>query len=172
MFDWRGFTGNTQLNKTLNLIDKEIFPFSEIEIPQEHRKLSLYTTALEEIRHNYIIKSFDEFLAGEGVMQTQLQAYEEHLSFVFLLAQGNEQFITSDNPSFTFKNKDGHDEPILIALPRLAVSLAKKDPDAPLSYRIIELNDTQVAEYNSQVFTYAKTLVLSDKEIDVGIYMK
>ena len=164
MFDWRGFVGNALFNDVIDSIDNT-FPFSETEIPKEHRKHSLHTTALEEMRHNLIIKTFNEFLAGHGAMQTQLQAYEEHLTFVFKIAPTQSPFITSDNPSFIFLNKDGEKEPLLIALPNLAICLAQKDPESPLGYGIMELSDVQVFEYNEAVFQNAKTLVMSNTEI-------
>ena len=42
--------------------------------------------------------------------------------------------ITSDNPCFTFTNKEGFKEPIFVALPGLIISLVKKDSAAPNSY--------------------------------------
>lgn len=169
MFDWRGYCSNDQFNEVLRFVDN-IFPFSELEIPEEDRTHPLDRTALDEMRHNLLVKIFDEFLNDKGVMYKQQQIYEEKLSFVFLLAAKGQHFITSDNPCFTFMNRDHYKEPFFVILPQLAVSLVLKDPNEPYCYKIYELTDNDMDEYNSQIFSYAERLVLSSEKISPSAY--
>lgn len=172
MFDWRGFKGNEQLNEALSAIDA-IFPtpLSSIGIPMEDRTHPMYKTAMDEIRHNYLIHAFEQFLENDGVMYEHQRLHEENLTFLFLFAADGTSFLTSDNPSFTFLNKAGYREQFLAVLPKLAISLAKKDPDNPYSYKIIELSKDETDEYNYQIFAYAERVVLDTNEIDPTAYL-
>ena len=170
MFDWRGFSGNSELQSALEWIDS-ILPFSEVDIPKEERVLPSCDNILEDFKHNILIKQFDKFQAGQGVMYTQQKAWEEHCTFMFLLPPHGYSFISSDNPCFTFVDKNGCKEPFFVALPQLALILTRKNPDAPNAYFIRKLTEIEIAEYNLQIFNHASTLVLNSSQFDTTRYL-
>lgn len=49
--------------------------------------------------------------------------YYRKLTPLFLIDK-SESIITSDNPCFTFNNRDGYKEPVLVATHGLVISLA------------------------------------------------
>jgi hypothetical protein len=160
MFDWRGFKGNIQFNEVMNATNN-LLCLSAIDIPEAERTNPQYKTALDEIRHNSLIRIFAQFLDRSGPMYEQQRIYEENLTFQFLFAANDVDFITSDNPCFSFTNKDGYLEVFFVVLPSLAISLAKKDPANPHSCKIIELDKVETAAYNYQIFEHAEQMVLS-----------
>ena len=95
-------------------------------------------------------------------MFKEYQIYCQSLTFIFLFSD-NKKFITSDNPCFTFINNDGLKEPIFAVLPNLLISLAKKDPDEPNSYKIATLTDEQVDEYNLAIIQNGDLILSCDK---------
>lgn len=163
MFDWRSATGNHQLNHVLDFIDTELFHLSENAIPKKDRAYPSEETLLETLRHGYLLKTYDEFLAGKGTMQKMLELYEENLTFVFMLTSSQDTFITSDNPSFMFENSEGDNEHVFVALPNLLISLVKKDEENPDAYKIAFIDTDKVAEYNQIVFENA-TMILSSQQ--------
>ena len=171
MFDWRSFSGNKQFNDAFQWIDS-IFPFSSSVVPKQERVLATYDNALENMKHELLVKEFDDFQSGRGVMFTQLKAWEKHCTIMFLLPPKGSNFITSDNPCFTFVDKNGCKEPFFVALPQLAIVLIQKDPHVPNSYFIRELTESELVEYNTQVFNFADNLVLNNTQFDVRQYLK
>lgn len=169
MFDWRGFSGNEELKAAFEWLDT-ILPFSEADIPQQERVLPECDNVLADMKHNFLVEQFDKFQAGKGVMYTQQKAWEENCTFMFLLAPDGHSFISSDNPCFTFVDKNGCKEPFFVALPKLALILIRKNPDVPNVYYIRELTETEIAEYNSQIFNHANTLVLNSSQFDTTHY--
>lgn len=163
MFDWRSVVGNKQVEDALSLIE-DILNFSKINIPQEDRIYSSDKTVLDEIRHAYLLKSFYEFLSGFGPMQLTLESYEENLTYIFMLTSGEDKLITSDNPSFMFKNVDGFNEHVFVALPNLLISLAKKDKEQLDAYKVAYLSSEEVKKYNQIIFENA-TMILSNKRL-------
>lgn len=170
MFDWRGFSGNKQFNDAFQWLDG-ILPFSSTTIPEEERGLSMCDNVLEELKHNLLVKQFDLFQDKQGILYTHQKAWEDHCTFMFLLAPQGCQFITSDNPCFTFTDKGGCVEPFFVALPQLALIVVKKNPEAPYSYTVRELTESEVAEYNTQIFNHAETLVLNNAQFDITQYI-
>lgn len=169
MFNWRGFGGNEQFNEVLRAIDG-IIELSSVSIPETERQLSSCGTALDEMRHNLLIKQFDEFQVGKGLLFKYQEFLQKNCTFVFHLAPKGCNFITSDNPCFSFTRADGLIEPFLVALPQLAFSLVKKDPNSPYSYTIRELSEGELHEYNAQIFNHAVNLTLNNCQIDISAF--
>ena len=167
MFEWRGFGGNLEFANAFNQID-EIFPFSSVEIPEEERALSFYTNVLEEMKHNLLVKYFDLFQDGKGIMQTYKQLLEDSCTAVFLIAPRGYNFISSDNPCFRFKNENDEAVPFFVALPQLAIIFPKKDGESPNEYCINELSLDEIGYYNKQIFTNSKNLILNNYRIDIN----
>lgn len=169
MFDWRGFSGNKELNEAFAWLDS-LLPFSEADIPQAERVLPMCDNALIDARHNFLLKQFDEFQTGRGVMYRQQKVWEERYTFIFLIPPQGHSFISSDNPCFRYMDSNGYTEPFFVALPQLAIILARKDPNAPNAYAIRELTESELAECNSQIYFHANTLVLNNAPFDTSIY--
>jgi hypothetical protein len=162
MFEWRGKFGNPTLSNLWQFIFTDVFDGGCMEIPLKDRVYSSDHTIAEEMRHAFLLKSFDEFFLHTGAMFKAYQIYCQSLTFIFLFSD-NKKFITSDNPCFTFINKDGLKEPIFAVLPNLLISLAKKDPDEPNSYKIATLTDEQVDEYNIAIIQNGDLILSYDK---------
>lgn len=171
MFEWRGFGGNLEYANAFNQID-EIFSLSSVEFSEEARVLSFYTNALEEMKHNLLVKYFDLFQDGKGIMQTYKQILEDNCTAVFLIAPQGSNFLSSDNPCFRFKNEKDEMVPFFVALPQLAIILPKKDRESPNEYCINELSLEDMKYYNKQILTNSKNLVLNNCQIDIYELMK
>ncbi len=167
MFNWRSFSGNEQFNETLQAVDS-IIQLSSISIPETERQLSLCGTALDEMRHNLLIKQFDDYQSGKGLLFEHQKFLQKNCTFVFHLAPQGHSFITSDNPCFSFTRADGLIEPFLVALPQLAFSLVKKDPNSPYNYTICELSESELHKYNAQIFSHSVNLILNNRQIDIS----
>jgi hypothetical protein len=161
MFDWRGKFGNQTVNDTLNLLVTEIMKIGDIEIPPENRVYAFEHTVTDEMSHALLLRAFDGFLSNKGMMYDTYQIYCQKLTFVFLFSE-HKKFITSDNPCFTFINKNELKEPIFPVLPNLLISLAKKDPTKPNSYKLASLTDEQVDEYNEAIFQNGDVILSQD----------
>lgn len=170
MFEWRGFGGNLEYSDAFNKIDK-IFPFSSVEIPEEERTLPIYSNVLEEMKHNLLIKYFDLFQDGKGVIQTYKQILEDNCTAVFLIAPQDSNFLTSDNPCFRFKNENDEMVPFFVALPQLAIILPKKDSESPNEYCINELSLDEMKYYNKQILVNSKNLILNNSQMDINELM-
>ena len=162
MFQWRSKQGYDEARKVINWITEVVPEIMLMTINDSVHKED--QTVADEMWHNYLLSQYHKFLNGDGVMTQELEQYFEKLTPIFLLDK-TESIITSDNPCFTFINRDGYREPILVALPGLIISLAKKDPDAPNSYRIYEMNSEDVRYYNRVIFENGNEII-SKTELD------
>lgn len=162
MFEWRGVYGNPTLSNLWNSLFIDGFEGGSIEIPPKDRVYSFDRTVAEEIKHAFLLRSFDEFFKQTGAMYETYKIYCKNLTYIFLFSQ-NKKFITSDNPCFTFLNQDNKKEPIFSVLPNLLISLAKKDPNEPNSYKVATLTDKQVDKYNAAIIQNGD-LILSHDE--------
>ena len=171
MFEWRGFGGNLEYEDAFKRID-EIFPFSSLEIPEEERALSFHTNALEEMKHNLLVKYFNLFQDGKGIIQTYKQQLEDNCTAVFLIAPKGYNFLSSDNPCFRFKNENGETVPFFVARPQLAIVFPKKNSESPNEYCINVLSLDEMKNYNQQIFINAKNLVLNNCQIDINELIK
>ena len=163
MFLWRSYTGFEEARNTYDWLVGAVPELRDLDTENPvHREDK---TVGDEMWHEFLLSSYYKFLHGTGIMQKQYESYKDHLTVIAML-DPTESLITSDVPCFEYIREDGLKEPIFIALPGLLISLAKKDPDQPRSYRIIELSNDEVGEYNRIVFDYGKKII-SKSEIDI-----
>ena len=156
MFQWRSKQGYDEARKVIDWITEVVPEIMRMTVSDSVHKED--KTVQDEMWHNYLLSQYHKFLNGDGVMSQELEQYFEKLSPIFMIDK-TESIITSDNPCFTFINKDGYREPILVALPGLIISLAKKDPDSPNSYRIYEMNSDDVKYYNRVIFESGNEII-------------
>ena len=161
MFQWRSSHGYDEARKVFDLIMNIVPEISRMELDESvHREDK---TLADELWHNYLLSTYSKFLDDYGTMKTEKEAYFKNLTFIFLFDL-KERLITSDNPCFTFANRDGYKEPILVALPGLIISLARKTEETPNSYRIYKMKDEDVEYYNRVVFENGNQII-SKKEL-------
>lgn len=151
MFNWRGMVGNSSLNEVCHWIFHDVFEDSYIEIPENDRINSYDSCVADEMKHAFLLKAYDDFLNGKGVMYNTYQQYKEKFSFIFLLTK-NKTFNTSDNPCFDFISNEGYRVPFFVVSPTIAIELARKDPIEPLMYKVQNLEDDEVNKYNEIIF--------------------
>lgn len=166
MFEWRGFGGNLEYFNTFSQFE-EIFPFLNVEIPKEERELFFYTNISEEIKHNILVKYFDLFQNGKGIIQKYKQVIEDNCTAVFLIAPQGSNFLSSDNPCFRFKNLNNETIAFFVALPQMAIIFPKKNIESPNDYYIKKLSLDDMKFYNKQIFDNAKSLILNNCQIDI-----
>lgn len=156
MFQWRGGQGFDLVKKTFDKI-MEYF----IDVKDEKTKESYnrnVKTVSDELWHNLQLETYNKYFNNEGFMKLQREMYFQDLTFLFLV-DVKERLITSDNPCFTFINHNGYQEPILVALPGLIISLAKKDNNSPDAYKILMMGDDDVKYYNRIIYDNACLIV-------------
>ncbi len=163
MFQWRSTSGYDEARKVFDCIMNSIPEISQMKL--EDSAHSEDKTIADELWHNYLLSTYSKFLNDEGVMKTEKEEYFKNLTFLFLI-DSKERIITSDNPCFTFTNKNGYKEPILVALPGLIIALVKKDEDNPNSYKIQEMNDEDVEYYNQVIFENGNKII---SKINLGL---
>lgn len=101
--DWRSFQSNCEFQKVV--LDSTTI-LRKIEIPKEDRRLPMLDNASEEIRYYLLLKYYRKYFDKKGIMYENVRVYLANMSLTFLVADGQETFITSDNPAFMFKRND------------------------------------------------------------------
>lgn len=168
ILQWRSYKCYPIVREEFDRIADVLPNVMEMEIEESiHREDK---TVRDELWHNFLLSQYYKYFNGEGAMFTQLESFFANLTPLFQIDK-KERLITSDNPCFTFRNKDGYIEPVFVALPGLLISLAKKNPDAIGEYRIYEMNSTDVEYYNRVIFENGDRII-SKKELDIENFMK
>lgn len=161
MFEWRGLKGKDVVNDIFKTIE-DAFDGVDEKIPFSKRINFYDDTAIEELKHGFLLREFDSFIKGRGSMYKDFEIQRDNLTFLFWVSD-KDLLITSDNPCFSFDNESGIKEKIFVALPNLLITLVKKEPKSPHSYRIMELTSEWADYYNKVIFDNAN-LVLSKNE--------
>ncbi len=160
MFQWRSNNGYNKLREVFDWFISLMPDIMQVEVENPvHRKDK---TVADEMWHNYLLSQYHAFLNDEGVMELETEQYYEKLAPLFLIDRNN-GIITSDNPCFTFINKDGYQEPILVALPGLVISLARRNSESPNEYRIYEMSPDDVDYYNRVIFENGNEIISKEK---------
>ena len=163
MYEWRGLIGNEQLNRVFKWLFEELNVLDDFAIPEEDRVYKYDETVKSEIHHSFLLKAYREFLNDDGVMYKYYEIYKENLTMLFILAPDDFNFITSDNPCFTFENEKGYKEPILPISPKILLSLAKKDPQEPDAYKILDINREEAKCYNKVIYEQGNLILSIDE---------
>lgn len=156
MYLWRSSDGYEEAAKAFDWI-MSLFPEGG-NIPLEQPVRPGDKTIKDELWHEYLLSEYQKFLRGAGTMQAQFEAYGKNLTLVVRIDM-EERLITSDNPCFEYTREDEIKEPIFVALPSLLITLAKKDPDEPNAYRIIQMGSKDVDHYNKLVFENGNQII-------------
>ena len=163
--DWRGFKNNAQLNDVFNLICNNVLKFNEIKIPEHERNLSTIENVSDDLKHNYLLKQYREFFDDKGVIYQNVMANMKHTSFHFLVTDGADTFITSDNPAFVFENSEGKLQGIMPITPRILL-IQGKDTDKDDTYCITHVSGDMVKFYNDIIWNNSVEFVILDKPIE------
>lgn len=161
MFRWRSIQGPEQLKETfdkvISMFPEEIKSIDSIAIG--HREDKLF---LDDIWHGILLKYFHAFLSGTGPIQQEYEKMLKNTTFIFRIDTAN-RLITTDNPCFQHIDTEGIIWPTFIALPGLLVQLAKKDPDHPYEYRILDMSDKEVNDFNTLVFERGNIIISTNE---------
>ena len=148
--DWRSIKSNIQFNDAFNWFCKDIMELDDIDIPESERYLKMNSSAADEMRHCLLLKFYRSFLDETGLINKNADANNQHTSFHFLVADGAEYFITSDNPAFIHKREDGGLVGILPITPRILMCQGKMTEDDG-NYYITHITDGAVHKYNKAI---------------------
>lgn len=141
--DWRSIKSNDTLNESFKMID-EIFNLSEIKLDNEERCIKSCDNANSEIKHNYKISTFREFLNDKGKLYKYAKDIMCRTSVHFYISKGK-KFITTDNPSFKIYRKDGHGY-VMAVSPNIVVALESNKGEN--KYYVSEVSNYTVNEIN------------------------
>lgn len=161
--DWRSIKSNIQFNETWDLSCNKVFQLNQIEIPEEERELPRLENASEEMRHNLLLKYYRQFLNDDGAIYKHAMANLAHTSFHFLVADGQETFITSDNPAFVFRRNDGKLQGILPISPRVLMAQGK-NTDSDDKFYITHITEDAVRRYNEEIKINAVDFIVKENK--------
>jgi hypothetical protein len=86
----------------------------------------------------------------------------KHTSFHFLVADGIETFLTSDNPVFVFRRNDGKLQGVLPITPRVLMAQGRKT-DTDSDFYITHISEDAVKRYNAEIVRNAREFVIQDR---------
>lgn len=161
--DWRSIKSNIQFNETWEWLCNEVLQLNQIEIPEEERELPMLENAAEEMRHNLLLKFYRQYLNDDGVIYKNAMANLAHTSFHFLVADGQETFITSDNPVFVFRRNDGKLQGVLPISPRVLMAQGK-NTDSDDKFYITHITEDAVRRYNEEIKKNAVDFVVKENK--------
>lgn len=156
--NWRSFTSNESLRESFDFINT-LIDLKNIDIPMDDRNVKRNKTAYDEMKHNYLLKLFGAFLNDEGIVFDMAKGYIKYLTIRFLVSGEESQFITSDNPSFTYKDNEGIRH-IMPVTPQILISIGK-DSLRKGKYSIEHLSENEVKKINFIITNNADEFVIS-----------
>lgn len=159
--DWRSFASNQQFNQVYGMLSERILELDKVIIPEDDRELPIFKTMADYFQHCILLKSYREFLEDKGMIYQNAVASLNHTSFHFLVADGEITFITSDNPAFMFRRKDGLLQAVLPITPRIMI-VQGKNSDQDKNYYITHISDDAVKAYNRIIKRNSHDFVIID----------
>ncbi len=159
--DWRSFSSNEILAQSFQALN-DVIKLDDIHIPFPERTIPQNNTIMKENIHYYLLKLFRSFLEREGIMYTVATEYIKRFSIILLVSKGNNKFITSDNPSFTYKENDGilHLMPITPQIVAIIGNDSQKRGFYEMRYA--SLND--VKKVNNLIIENAYDMIIASEE--------
>ena len=148
--DWRSILSNSEFVDVLNWICNDIMGLDKIDIPKDERELPMFETATDYMKHCLLLSYYRKFLYGAGVIHTCAEEYMKHMSFHFLVSEGKDNFITSDNPAFIGTRKQGDKVGILPITPKIIMTIGRNSQDDN-NYYITKIGASEVREYNRMI---------------------
>jgi hypothetical protein len=160
--DWRSIKSNFQFDDAVKLLCRDVMQLDEIDIPENERFLNVLGNAADEMRHCLLLKYYRSFLSDTGVISTNAEANFKYTSFHFLVADGTETFITSDNPAFTYTREDGKLMGILPITPRILMCQGKMTEEDD-KYYITHITEDAVRKYNCAIRENANEFIIMEE---------
>ena len=144
--DWRSIISNNDFNRSYYSAMKLIYTVFEQEEDQD---------LIEELRYNILLKKYRDFLNDNGLIYEQAQRIKKQFEFIFLVANESKFFITSDNPSFFYGERELQIG-IMPISPRILLKLKRKQRiidnlNCDDKYNIFYIDDKEVEKYNELI---------------------
>lgn len=158
--NWRAFKSDENFENVFDWFD-ELTGLSSIEIPEQNRILGKCDNASEEIKHNILLKKFDEFLNDKGPIYDMAISYIKSYAITFFVSECDTPFITSDNPSFSC-TVDGKKYCFMPVTPNILINVVM-DKEKKDKYRIERITDKRkVKELNKIIYDNAQQYIISN----------
>lgn len=158
--NWRGFKSDENFEKIFKWADK-LTDLRNIHIPKQNRILRKCDDASEEIKHNILLKKFEEFLNEKGEIYDMAISYIKSYTITFLVSECDTPFITSDNPSFSC-TVDGKKYCFMPITPNILINVVM-DKEKKDKYRIERITDKRkVKELNKIIYDNAQQYIISN----------
>ena len=157
--DWRSIKSNIQFNEACEWLCNEVLQLNQIDIPEEDGEPQILENIAEEMRHNLLLKFYRQYLNDDGVIYKNAMANLAYTSFHFLVADGQETFITSDNPAFVFRRNDGQLQGVLPISPRVLMAQGR-NTDSDGKFYITHITEEAVCRYNKEIKKNAVSFIV------------
>lgn len=157
--DWRSIKSNSAFNDVWEYFCNEVLCLDKINISKNNRKLLMLDNASKEIKHYLLLNFYRQYLNDSGIIYEHAMENLARTSFHFLVADGVETFITSDNPAFKFKRLDGKVEGILPITPRILM-VQGKCSNQDSNFYVSHITDETVVRYNAETEKNASDFVV------------
>lgn len=157
--DWRSTVSNQDFMSVFNWICDDIFALNKVEIPKDERKLPMFETAAEYMKHCLLLSYYRQFLNDTGVIYKCAKEYMKRTSFHFLVSNSNEDFVTSDNPAFIATRKQGDKIGILPITPKILMIIGRNAQNDE-NYYVTRIDPKEVHKYNKMIKNNASQFVV------------
>lgn len=144
----RGYIGSEDINEAFDIFNGYI-PLYDIDIPYDERIKSSQKNIEDEIKNDILLKIYREFLNNRGKFYDKARWYIKNINLEFIVADGNEKFVTSDNPSFY--KKGNIDKYIMPVTPSILIRFCKLEYGYENKYLISRISEKEVKEYNKLI---------------------
>lgn len=145
----RGYIGSEYINEAFDMV-KEYIPLDDIDIPYNERIKSSQDTVEDEIKNDLLLKIYREFLNDRGEFYDKARDYIKNINLEFIVADGNEKFVTSDNPSFFYKQGNIYTH-IMPVTPTILIRFFKLKNEDKNKYYLSRISEKEVKAYNKLI---------------------
>ncbi len=157
--NWRSFNSNDIFS---DAYENMAHPLKSILIPPKERIFPFLETAYDEIYHCILLKKYREFLNEKGMIYENALIYIKYMSFHFYVADGNTTFITSDNPSFSFKRDEDDLKAAMLPISPKILMIIGRNSTKETNYYISRVSDEVVKKYNKIILEHARKYIIID----------
>lgn len=117
---WRSLPYPREISK---ITDFFYASYKNIPIADSERLLPFLKTAYDESMHNHILSLFRKYLNETGAIWDEAGIYIDNGTVELLIAPGDSEFISSDNPVCSFTNSEGRLEFIFPLTPNVLCAI-------------------------------------------------
>ena len=172
LMNFRSFCGNDTFNSVTSMLVDDVLELNKIEIPNDDKLKSYLNSAGDELKNELFINNLRRFLNDEGVIYNEIaKSYIRNCSIVFGIDSEKKKFITSDNPSFIFKDcdfisktSDNSMTHIFPVCPDILLMLCKKQDN---KYFVQPMKDKEVQKANESIFINSRKIVVLSSIDDI-----